>query len=202
MTISASGRNNTTEERRKAILQAALRSFLTKGFTNTTVEEIRQLSGASTGSIYHHFENKEKIAIELYREGRNDLNLTLAQSFACTDPAEGVKSLVHNYLDWFERSPDLGLYVIQAANTEYLGRHVEEIRLSLDTFPQRFFAWLAPFIAAGTIAVYPQHLYPPLTLGASRDFIRRWLRNRLPEQLSEAREPLAQAAWLVLSAQH
>ena len=54
--------NITTETRRKAILEAALKSFSTKGFTETTMEDIKRLSGASTGSIYHHFENKEMLA--------------------------------------------------------------------------------------------------------------------------------------------
>ena len=68
----ASYRNVATESRRQAILQAALTFFLSKGFTNTTMDDIRQLSGASTGSIYHHFENKEMLAVALYREGRSD----------------------------------------------------------------------------------------------------------------------------------
>ena len=134
--ISESRRNAMTGSRRQAILQAALQSFLSKGFTDTTMEDIRQISGASTGSIYHHFENKETIAIELYREGRQQLNAALFKSLSNTDPRQALKEIVYNYLDWFEQFPDLGLYVIQAANTEYLGRHVEELRQSLDSFSQ------------------------------------------------------------------
>lgn len=198
MTTNASCRNVTTQSRRKAILDAALLSFLSKGFTDTTMEDIRQASGASTGSIYHHFENKEKIAIELYRDGRNELNLALFKALQTKNPGEGLKELVRNYLDWFEHSPDLGLYVIQAASTEYLGRHVEEVRQSLDSFQQHFFEWLNPFIETGEIAVYPQYLYIPLALGPSREFIRIWLRKRIPAQLHEVRESLAEAALQVL----
>lgn len=200
MGASESRRTVLTESRRRAILQAALRLFLTKGFTETTMEDIRQLSGASTGSIYHHFEKKETIAIELYHEGRNELNAVLFPSFRQTQPQEGLRMLVYNYLDWFEQSPDLGLYVLQAASTEYLGRHVEELRQSSeDAFAPRFLDWLAPFIEAGIIARYPQQLYVPLAVGPSREFIRRWLRTRSPEQLHQAREPLAQAAWQILA---
>lgn len=202
MMTGTSCRNVATEVRRKAILDAALHLFLTKGFTNTTMEDIRQLSGASTGSIYHHFEKKENIATELYREGHNDLNASLCQSLNTHDPAEGLRALIYNYLSWYEQSPDLGIYVIQAANTEYLGRYVEELRQSLDSFASRFISWLEPFIAEGMVVRYPETLYIPLSLGPSREFIRRWLRTRQLEQLHEARVPLADAACQILITHH
>lgn len=199
MVSSESYRTSPTEARRQAILHAALKSFASKGFTDTTMEDIRQLSGASTGSIYHHFENKEMLALALYREGRNDLNATLFQALDTPEPREGIQASVRGYLDWYERNADLGLYIIQAASTEYLGSQVEGLRQKLDAFPQRYFTWLAPFIEQGLIARYPQTLYVPLTLGPSREFIRRWLRKQQIEELHEAREPLAEAAWQVLS---
>lgn len=202
MVTGTSCRNVATGVRRKAILEAALQLFLTKGFTNTTMEDIRQLSGASTGSIYHHFEKKENIATELYREGRKDLNASLCQSFNTKDLEGGLRALVYNYLDWYEQSPDLGIYVIQAANTEYLGRYVEELRQSLDSFASHFTSWLEPFIADEMVVRYPEALYIPLSLGPSHEFIRRWLRTRQLEQLHEVRAPLAEAACQILITHH
>ena len=65
MEMGDSEQNTTKESRRQAILEAALTCFTSKGFTETTMEDIRKLSGASTGSIYHHFENKEMLARSL-----------------------------------------------------------------------------------------------------------------------------------------
>ena len=205
MVVGASGQNTTTESRRKAILQAALKSFSTKGFTETTMEDIRRLSGASTGSIYHHFENKEMLAQALYLEGRSDLNAALLRSITDRHPQEGIKALVYAYIDWFEQHPDLGQYVMQAGSTEYLGSYVkvfrQKVQLALpnENFPQQFFDWLVPSIENGTIARFPQNLYVPLVIGPSREYVRRWLRTRLPSEIQEAREPLAEAAWKVLS---
>ena len=111
----ASHQNITTETRRKAILEAALKSFSTKGFTETTMEDIKRLSGASTGSIYHHFENKEMLAQALYLEGRSDLNASLLASITGKPPREGIKDLIYAYIDWFEQHPDLGQFAMQAA---------------------------------------------------------------------------------------
>jgi len=205
MVVRASGQNSTTASRRNAILQAALQSFSTKGFTETTMEDIKRLSGASTGSIYHHFQNKEMLAQALYLEGRSDLNAALFASFTDRQPREGIRALVYTYVDWFEQHPDLGQYIMQADSTEYLGAYVkvfrQKVQLALpnENLAQQFFEWLIPHIENGTIAPFPQNLYIPLAIGPSREFVRRWLRTRLPAGIQEAREPLAEAAWKVLS---
>ncbi len=49
-------------DRRDQILAAALGAFAEKGFAAATIEDVRERSGASTGSIYHHFGDKEGLA--------------------------------------------------------------------------------------------------------------------------------------------
>ncbi|GHO68177.1 transcriptional regulator [Ktedonobacter sp. SOSP1-52] len=199
-------RGVTTGSRRQSILDAALPLFLTKGFTETTMEDIRQRSGASTGSIYHHFENKEMLARALYLEGRTALYNVFFTALATSDPREGITGLVYAYLQWYEQHPDLGQYVMQAGDTEYLGAYVKVLRqktktvLPEENFPTQFFQWLAPFVEAGAIKRLPQQVYFPLVIGPSRDFTRRWLRERVASEMQEAREPLAEAAWVSLSA--
>ncbi len=201
----ASHQNITTETRRKAILKAALKSFSTKGFTETTMEDIKRLSGASTGSIYHHFENKEMLAQALYLEGRSDLNASLLASITGKPPRAGIKDLIYAYIDWFEQHPDLGQFAMQAGSTEYLGSYVkvvhQKIQMALpkENFPEQFFAWISPFIEDGTIVRFPQNLYVPIVIGPSREYVRHWLRTRLPTEIQEVREPLAKSAWKVFS---
>ncbi len=48
----------TGDERRRSILEAALDCFLEKGYIATTINDIREASGATTGSIYHFFDGK------------------------------------------------------------------------------------------------------------------------------------------------
>ena len=55
--------------RKDEILQAALACFSEHGVDATTIEMIRDRSGASIGSLYHHFGNKERIHGELYLAG-------------------------------------------------------------------------------------------------------------------------------------
>jgi AcrR family transcriptional regulator len=197
-----------TDARRQAILDAALTCFASKGFAETTMEDIRKLSGASTGSIYHHFSNKELLAQALYLEGRASLNAALVASIAERTPREGIAALVHAYLRWFEDHPDLGQYLMQAGESEYLSTYIKVLRQKTKTTPPaeklstHVLQWLAPSINDGSIIRVPESLYIPLIIGPSREFVRVWLRTRQPEAMQEVRDPLAHAAWLVLASSH
>jgi AcrR family transcriptional regulator len=206
MVIEDSGRSTTTESRRQAILEAALTCFASKGFTETTMEDIRKISGASTGSIYHHFSNKEMLARALYLEGRSSLNAALTASLTAKSLREGIEALVHAYLSWFEQHADLGQYLLQASESEYLSAYIKVLRqktrttLPTENFSEQLLRWLAPYISDGSVVSLPRSLYLPLIIGPSREFVRIWLRTRQPTEIQEARDPLAKAAWLVLVA--
>ena len=50
----------------EVVMQAAIHLFTTQGYFNTSVPDIVRESGVSTGSIYHHFGDKEGIAKTLF----------------------------------------------------------------------------------------------------------------------------------------
>ncbi|GHO77989.1 hypothetical protein KSD_57600 [Ktedonobacter sp. SOSP1-85] len=138
-------RSVMTESRRQSILGAALTLFLAKGLTETTMEDIRHRSGASMGSIYHHFENKDILARALYLEGRTSLHEAFFAAIATSDPHQGIMGLVYAYLRWFEQHPDLGQYVMEASDTEHLDVYVKVLRQKIkvmlpeENFPAQFF---------------------------------------------------------------
>ena len=206
MVIGDSEQSTTKESRRQAILEAALACFASKGFTETTMEDIRKLSGASTGRIYHHFSNKEMLARALYLEGRSSLNAALSASLTAHSLREGIEALVHAYLGWFEQHADLGQYILQAGDSEYLSGYIKVLRqktrttLPTEKLSEQVLQWLAPYISDGSVVSLPRSLYLPLILGPSREFVRIWLRTRQPAEIQAARDPLAKAAWLVIAA--
>lgn len=197
---SISVRNVTTEARRRAILQAALEAYSKKGLAAFTMEDIRVMSGASTGSIYHHFENKEKLALALYLEGRTELYRHLHDSIMVEHPYDGIKALIHAYISWYEHNPELGQYLLQAGSTEYLADQVKSLRQNPDSFSIQLRQWLDPFIKAGQIKNLPSSVYFALIIGPSKEFVRRWLFSaRSIEELQEASEILAESAWTVIA---
>ncbi len=50
----------------EVVLEAAIQLFTKQGYFNTSVPDIVRESGVSTGSIYHHFGDKEGIAKALF----------------------------------------------------------------------------------------------------------------------------------------
>ena len=84
-------RNKHPEETVAKILDVALELFFTKGYDNTSIQDIiDNLGGLTKGAVYHHFKSKDEIlsaALDreneaLYRELkriRDDAHMTGAQ---------------------------------------------------------------------------------------------------------------------------
>lgn len=54
------------EDLREKILATALELFTTKGYFNTSMQDIRRGADISIGAVYHHFSGKEEIAKAIY----------------------------------------------------------------------------------------------------------------------------------------
>lgn len=54
-------REEKSERSRRLVLDSALRLFSTCGFRATSVRDIAEAAGVSTGNLYHHFPDKEAI---------------------------------------------------------------------------------------------------------------------------------------------
>ena len=58
-----------------AVLRAAMQAFLNKGYTKTSMQDLKQATGLHPGSIYCAFENKRGLllaAISQYNQDRSD----------------------------------------------------------------------------------------------------------------------------------
>jgi AcrR family transcriptional regulator len=59
--------------RRDQILTTAAELFATKGYPKTSMRDVATASGILAGSLYHHFDSKEAIAVELVESCHADL---------------------------------------------------------------------------------------------------------------------------------
>ncbi len=182
--------------RQEAILSAALECFAERGFAATTIEEIRRRSGASIGSIYHHFGGKEGLAAELYVEGLRGYQQGLLSVIERRDDARSaVRGVVRHHLRWVERNPRLAQFLTGRRETEL--RLVTEGRvreLNRGFFP-RVNAWVERRVRDGTLRHLPPDLWEPVLLGPSHEFARLWLAGRTRTSLRRAERELADATW-------
>ncbi|WP_419661583.1 transcriptional regulator, TetR family [Desulfosarcina variabilis str. Montpellier] len=57
--------------KRNAILATATRLFSHNGFQGTAMAELSTLTGAATGTIFHHFKNKEDLFLQVLKDVRD-----------------------------------------------------------------------------------------------------------------------------------
>jgi AcrR family transcriptional regulator len=78
------------EQTRRQLLAAAAEVFGRKGFAGASLEEIADLAGYTTGAVYYHFGNKDKLFLELIETGWSRQNAAwvraLTKVFAPPEP--------------------------------------------------------------------------------------------------------------------
>jgi AcrR family transcriptional regulator len=192
-------RAEATSARRGSILDAALRLFTRKGFAATSIDDLRQASGASVGSIYHHFGGKAGVAAALYAETLRDYQQGVLDLIRERPSArEGIEGIVRHHLAWIAAHPAEARYLFGMRSAEVLLASRKELRAMNRTFFREVFGWLAEQGEAGHIRKVRRNLYFPLVIGPSQELARQWLDGLVEEPLEDAADVLATAAWKAL----
>src|SRR5215470_19981173 len=124
-----STRQQGSHDRQRGILMAALDCFTTRGVTATTIEDIRAKSGASIGSIYHHFRSKENLAATLYVEGLRDYQVGLLKDLQrCHSAETGIKAVVAYHLAWIRGHANWARYLLQMREAGFMAAAEDAIR--------------------------------------------------------------------------
>jgi AcrR family transcriptional regulator len=191
-------------ERRSRILEAALSCFNEKGFASTTIEDICARSGASVGSIYHHFGGKEGLAAALYVEGLEDYQRGLLAVLARQPDAEaGIKGVVRHHLRWVTRHRDLTRFLLHRRETELRLATEGRMRDLNQVLFSRTEEWRRPHVEAGRLRPIPLDLFYTILIGPAQAFslnLSRSLVGRSTRSIAEAENVLAEAAWSALAA--
>lgn len=182
--------------RKDEILQAALACFTEVGVDATTIEMIRDRSGASIGSIYHHFGNKERIIAALYLAGTAQYAALLERGFAEVSSAEAcVKLLVTSYIDWVVANPDWARFILHSRGRVEASELGDELREANRQHQANIYQALAGYRDQGLFRPMPSDCFSSLIIGPAHDFARNWLAGRARTELADCNELFAQAAW-------
>ena len=191
--------------RRGDILKAAAACFARTGIDAATIADIRAASGASTGSIYHHFGDKDGIVAALYVEtlrGYQAGYLAAARRF--TSGEAYVKGTVRHFLRWVAANPDAARFLMDARRAPEVspadGAIRDDTRAMMNTVAARARA----LMAAGEIRRVPMRLVTAFTVGAAQTLARTWLdlpaADFAASERARAREirAMADTAWRAL----
>ncbi|MBD9516647.1 MULTISPECIES: TetR/AcrR family transcriptional regulator [unclassified Pseudomonas] len=182
--------------RKDDILQAALACFSESGVDATTIEMIRDRSGASIGSLYHHYGNKERIIGALYLTGIGQYAALLDAGLEEAKSAEAVvKLFVTSYIDWVSANPQWARFILHSRGRVEAGEVGEELREANRQQGRRIAELLAEHRKAGAFKALSAELFNSVVIGPTHDYARNWLAGRTRVDLIECREQLAQIAW-------
>jgi len=123
-------RSTAQEERRRAILAAAVRMFARRGYHGARVGDIAEEAGVAHGLLYHYFSSKEEVLETVFRENWRQLLDALHRVEASDEPAdEQLLGVVKILLRSWRNDPDLvRVMVREVARSPHLQSQVDEVR--------------------------------------------------------------------------
>jgi AcrR family transcriptional regulator len=130
------------DDKRRRVLDAALRVFAARGYHGTAVPEVAEAAGVGTGTLYHYFEHKQELVNEVYRDAKQRLRGALLEGLP--EPELGEPGAARA---WFlevwrrlaayaKREPDAFRFLEMQDHVEYLD--AESRRLELATVAPLF----------------------------------------------------------------
>jgi AcrR family transcriptional regulator len=172
----------------------------TAGRDGFTVQAVVAASGASLGSLYHHFGSFDGLAAALYARCMGDLldGIVTAVERART-ARSGIRAVVTAYLRFVEDHPDRARFIHASAYAGYLPAHAERIAGTKAPRMARLAAWLAPHVSAGSIVDLPDPLLEMLLIGPVAELSRRWLAGATDLDLTKAARVLPDRIWASLA---
>jgi AcrR family transcriptional regulator len=124
-------------DKRRNILDAAIRVFARQGFHSTRVSDIADEAGVAYGLVYHYFDSKDEVLNELFTERWSLLLAAIEEADASSEPPRTKLAAVAAFIvDSYRHDPELMKVIIvevtRAANS--FGRtHLPEIRRAYDS---------------------------------------------------------------------
>ncbi|HEY2258321.1 MAG TPA: TetR/AcrR family transcriptional regulator [Solirubrobacteraceae bacterium] len=119
-------------DKRRVILDAAVRVFARQGFHTCRVSDIADEAGVAYGLVYHYFSSKEEILDTLFLERWDVMLAAIAESDASQrSPRDKLYAVAAFIIDSYRHDPELMKVIVvevtRAANTFGL-THLEKIR--------------------------------------------------------------------------
>ena len=122
-------RSTNSPDKRRLILDAAVRVFASKGYHTSRVGDIAEEAGVAHGLLYHYFPSKEQVLQTVFRENWGELLDAFARIEASdATPLDQLGSIAKTLLRAWRDRPDLvRVMVREVARSPQLQGQVEEI---------------------------------------------------------------------------
>ena len=188
-----------TQTRRKQIIHSALACFTEIGYAATNMADIRSRSGASTGSIYHHFKSKEQLAGAVYLEGIRDYQEGFLSALdKHEDASDAILEIISYHLNWVEQNPDWSRFLFLMRHADFMGNAQDEFNSLNAKFFRSVSMWFLRQVKNGSIRNIPTDILIAVLLGPCQEYTRLYIDGKACTSPGQAAGELALAAWNAL----
>ncbi len=185
-------------DRRQSIMDAALPIFVKKGYSSTTIADVRRVSGATTGSIYHFFAGKPGIAVAIWKAANLEWEQNTIALRKGDSPREMIEATVLGLMRWALQDRALFLFYeemrIRALTDPDLVEILNISRLEFEKAAAVYRTWKE----AGFVREIPWPLASALIVGPAYDYLKKCGDIKCHSKNTEA---LAHGAWEVIRSQ-
>ena len=169
-------RTNAHEDKRRLLLDAAVRVFARKGYHAARVGDIAEEAGVAYGLLYHYFSSKEEVLRNVFRETWRAIN-----SVAEGDdtPREQLRKVAEILLRSWRRDPDLvRVLVLEVTRSQLLAGEMDEITASFEAIKEIVERGQADGSIRGDLDPL---LASYVFYGAIDELLTSWVLGRLPD---------------------
>jgi AcrR family transcriptional regulator len=124
-------RERQVQARRQDILVAALQLFETKGFSQTSMEEIAETADVARGTLYNHFQSKVDILVALRTAAKDRWQAeALRRAKAGESPVAMIERVIVQATEWIDDHPHMAgafqdaVPLLMARHGLKLGQHI------------------------------------------------------------------------------
>ena len=181
-------RSAAQEERRRQILDAAVRAFAKKGYHACRVSDIAEEAGVAYGLVYHYFESKDAVLESIFREmwGMMVAAINAIEEIE-ESPREQLRKSCAIVLRTWRDYPDVVRVLVRevARSGEQLQREVEEIAHAFEAIQRIVERGQKEKVFRDDVS---PHLAAWIVYGALEEILTGWVLGRLPGEDDDLRE--------------
>jgi AcrR family transcriptional regulator len=188
------------EDKRRQLLDAAVRVFARKGFHASRVGDIAEEAGVAHGLLYHYFKSKDQVLEAVFHENWSILIARIASVEETDEPAaDQIRHIAAIVLRTWLHLPDVVRVVIQEfGRSPVLGERIGELTLPIDAL-QRV---IARGIERGEFRKDIDPAFAATVVyGSIDELLTAWVLGRLPsdeEAVARAEQTLVELTLLGL----
>lgn len=185
-----SGRDGRTR-----IIEGALRRFSQDGVSATTLASLREESGVSVGSFYHHFASKEHVFGVLYTEILESYQERfVAELVSHQEARDGIEAVVAFHMRWAGEHPERARLLISERPPRKQEPGGAEVAQARHGFFRQVSDWWKPHMKNGVLQPVHATMCYVLWLGPAQEMCRLWFAGAHAPTEEEIKG-LGAAAW-------